>query len=875
MTDITDIGPRYLQVYQDYDTFSEDSNNYVKGEDHVCYIIVENEVIYWLALEIVWRPLNVVTTSAGTIEGIDNPVNVKLRTVEGAQKYTHVPNIPDAERIISMDYFLQDYPEIEYLDFTGNVNTTSMLGAFASSRIKNVDNICFDNVTNMQNCFAYCSNFQEDYHLIINDNASYVDLNSSISGTNLKTITFNLPNITDFDNSNFNVIGDSESKDISLDINTAIKYDENFDFITHLSKATCVNCLNADTNSNNIICPYFRCTQNSGIPLQLNCLYFQIPNKLNNLTQSYEVQVNIIKMFISNNDSGNVVPSIVDSFDIHYNQNNLKSIYFDNYSNTLSGKELVDSLVSAHGGNRIDLTKVNYECKYYDNSFIPKGCVLPKEVITQDDVENLNSKNIILPLYKDLELTGFSNVNISNIVENKGLHFVLNPTMFLKDINITDLGTHTLKGLSTFILDGNYLNSEDYQFSIDIDNNYQEDKLLTLYIPFNSVTYNFISNFKINIKSIINPCGNILLGSGIILNNSTIRINCLNSSNLQLVVNTLGQGEEELNTIFDDKYQYTIEILNDTGVQSQIFSLFRETGHIGQYSVDKFTNIKQTTIFFQSNKYNQFYWLKYKQGQTITFNSQSTASFYLESLYQFFDKKDTQNKPAIKIEKSDIFIYNTDYTVLVKNSKTRELLHYVETEIEDITNSDEYQNTIPNYTDLYIECIDEGFITFDVVYQTWKNTLYNITYATSYRSSNIENIYGENIVLSPKILKNNSANLNITHQVTKLTRVDTEALQASFDSNEYRQSNIKHIQISKALQGYWDIRIAPKLDEETLNLLVENLEAWKNPPIDETQDFNLYRNQWNLLTSEHQTMLTTKNYNIRITENTSPSTNIL
>ena len=146
----TNFNNKYLQVLQNYDEFGEYSADYTKGEDHVAFLIEENEVIYWLYLEQVWRPLNVRTTKTGELEDGRTKVAVKLEYVEGGQKYTSVPNIPDPERITSMSHFLEDYPDIEEVNVSGTVNLTDLSYAFANSKIKDFSMLDTSNVTNIE-----------------------------------------------------------------------------------------------------------------------------------------------------------------------------------------------------------------------------------------------------------------------------------------------------------------------------------------------------------------------------------------------------------------------------------------------------------------------------------------------------------------------------------------------------------------------------------------------------------------------------------------------------------------------------------------------------------------------------------------------------
>lgn len=145
----TNFTNKYMQVFQNYNEFGEHSADYVRGEDHIAFLIEENEVIYWLYLEQVWRPLNVRTTTTGQLEDGRTKVAVRLEYVEGGQKYTSVPNIPDPERITSMSHFLEDYPDIEEVNVSGTVNLTDLSYAFAGSKIRDFSMLDTSNVVNI------------------------------------------------------------------------------------------------------------------------------------------------------------------------------------------------------------------------------------------------------------------------------------------------------------------------------------------------------------------------------------------------------------------------------------------------------------------------------------------------------------------------------------------------------------------------------------------------------------------------------------------------------------------------------------------------------------------------------------------------------
>ena len=184
----TDFTNKYMQVFQTYDEFGEHSADYVKGEDHVAFLIEENEVIYWLYLEQVWRPLNVRTTTTGELEDGRTKVAVKLEYVEGGQKYTSVPNIPDPERITSMSHFLEDYPDIEEVNVSGTVNLTDLSYAFANSNIKDFNLLDTSNVDNMQYCLSDINNNELEVVTFsnVNCNISHILDNSTI-----KSFTYN------------------------------------------------------------------------------------------------------------------------------------------------------------------------------------------------------------------------------------------------------------------------------------------------------------------------------------------------------------------------------------------------------------------------------------------------------------------------------------------------------------------------------------------------------------------------------------------------------------------------------------------------------------------------------------------------------------
>ena len=188
----TNFTNKYMQVFQNYNEFGEHSADYVRGEDHIAFLIEENEVIYWLYLEQVWRPLNVRTTTTGQLEDGRTKVAVRLEYIEGGQKYTSVPNIPDPERITSMSHFLEDYPDIEEVNVSGTVNLTNLSYAFAGSKIKDFSML---DTSNVDNIYGFINNISNN-DLIINfsTNKELGDFKISDVDINKLTITANRKN---------------------------------------------------------------------------------------------------------------------------------------------------------------------------------------------------------------------------------------------------------------------------------------------------------------------------------------------------------------------------------------------------------------------------------------------------------------------------------------------------------------------------------------------------------------------------------------------------------------------------------------------------------------------------------------------------------
>lgn len=146
-----------LFVYNNYNDFGENSYNYVKGNDIIAYIENIYQVIYWLRLEVIWRPLNVVFTSSGTIVNETELGGAVYIQNIGNNNYKFLSAIPDEYRILSMANFLSNYSTIETIYLPNTINLTNLNRAFENSNIKS----CILNtlkVNDLSYAFLNCKN---------------------------------------------------------------------------------------------------------------------------------------------------------------------------------------------------------------------------------------------------------------------------------------------------------------------------------------------------------------------------------------------------------------------------------------------------------------------------------------------------------------------------------------------------------------------------------------------------------------------------------------------------------------------------------------------------------------------------------------------
>lgn len=878
MMGITNIEPEYLQVYNNYDQFSDASNSYIKGEDHVCYIITENEVIYWIALENVWRPLNVVTTSAGNIEGIDNPVNVTLRIVDGGMIYTRVPNIPDAERIINIDNFLTNYPQIEYLDFTGNINTVSMRKAFADSNIKDAGNINFDKVEDITNIFSGCANFDNDYSLTINSCATSFTCTDCVKNSNLPELIINIPNVNIGE---FTLLGDNQN----LKTNLIINYNDTFQYdlsnYNHYEITSESFGFSSDTDVNRIKCPKYIIGYRSLDSIS-NDYYYDLPSNLEcelfisktdgtynelypNVTdQQFNIKTkHVLFDYFSTN---NTAIKLSNYFDIIYDQDTLQDIKILN-----EGKSY--NYVYDNSGIRIDLSKI----KQIDNSnaILYQGFVYSGDnAITLDTIKSFPVyESYGFPYFKNLELSELQDSNVDNSVENKSIYcaFTDNILPYKKEIeDKTKLGTHTFKDIDYAILELNNIpnitlesSSEKNTELIEYDNADRKNVALTN-------NFNLTGTFEINTNHTIKGMPNLFLGSKINYNNVIFNVTGITTLYVCVVGEDIGQ---ENNTVFDSKYDYQFSLQNS----SNIYALFALQSHVNgpQVSIDKLAinnMIYANILDLPAESCNErFLYAKYDENLSITINRSYINTIdcwsanYIDFYYKYFNNS---SKPIIIDTEAS---FNCKNALYCENSDAKEALmnlyDYTSEDFENksLKNQEEYNTYLQEATTLYVNCTENGSICINIYCAFEKSKYYDYYLGFCRRTNNIQYIYG-NVTLSCKIQKiypyiyNNLVNASIG----TLTREGADGIISCEQNNEENhKSSLKHIDVTKALKGYWDIRFMPDLDQETVKSIVNNLEVWDG---DDKQDFNLYRYQFDYLTKEEQELLNTKNYNVRITE---------
>lgn len=593
----TDFTNKYMQVFQTYDEFGEHSADYVKGEDHIAYLIQENEVIYWLYLEQVWRPLNVRTTTTGELEDGRTKVAVRLEYIEGGQKYTSVPNIPDPERITSMSRFLEDYPDIEEVNVSGTVNLTDLSYAFAGSKIKDFSMLDTSNVTNFIGFLDDVNEPTIDY--ILNINNTEKNNHNQLKGLICNKFTLN---VIDY----YNDRGISfRSCDINeLNINNSDCSIQG-DWTDREFEIKNINCFNASIGNNNYrllktdninivdtlnLYPYFLLTDKEvNVNANLCNIYLysaDLDNKLNisntsvflngynNNTCGYKFGYGInfanCTIAIKSADKiGNFVfttPIVDDTFYAKYAQYNTPISIFQ-YKTTF--EEVADVNISSEVDSNLLYVDWNIIINNYFNNI---------------NIEIYNKINAYLlddvySLYKDYIprkiIIDNRNVNLIDIDDYPEIEYSYRGTIHSQTETLID--NYRISGKYKVIQDNNYCICNSFMFK-DIDI-YSKNDIVTVYSPSTNL-YNFDNNRNIKIHSkihlILIQSNNVNFDiSSLIINNSIyISCNILNGINCLLKIKYIENVELNIFGGILSVFRYWLEnstITNYINIKGNVF----------------------------------------------------------------------------------------------------------------------------------------------------------------------------------------------------------------------------------------------------------------------------------------------------------------
>ena len=621
----TNFNNKYLQVLQNYDEFGEYSADYTKGEDHVAFLIEENEVIYWLYLEQVWRPLNVRTTKTGELEDGRTKVAVRLEYVEGGQKYTSVPNIPDPERITSMSHFLEDYPDIEEVNVSGTVNLTDLSYAFAGSKIKDFSMLDTGNVDDMTYCLSNIDN--NELEVITYSNVTCC-ISHILDNSTIKSFTYN-GTVTDdsyFNNVTAEKLIVNTEQEIT-ELNRALMRISNGCDISYikglniqLSEAYGVNTLEL-VEAKEISYDYNGSSYNN---FKVKCDSFDLYPRKNNINICNQIdvtEVTILNIFNTaqakfgkgikyldtvnfnikhnnlNNYIGNFIfttPIVDDAFYAKYAQYNT-SISIFQYKTTF--EEVADVNIS----NEVDsnLLYINWDDINFDttNMNIEINNNIDVKIYTNHHYKTfkLNSNNKILSVYDDsfenliadnLEITG-EYILDRRIYYKNGMHDVIFHDNVL---NIKDnvLVEKNIKADDINIIISN--DGSDKQFDIDtlIENN-----IVNSIILIESSTYNDDLHKEefpiINYNSIINTI--YILGNAIAL----LWYNYITKPNILHIKGEYDYGYAQIN-LFYKTYEKNTNI----------------------YGYEDINNIY---LYFESNTYGLMPFRIYENGNNKAYES--------------------------------------------------------------------------------------------------------------------------------------------------------------------------------------------------------------------------------------------------------------
>lgn len=659
---------KYMQVFDTYDEFAQNSADYVKGEDHIAYLIQENEVIYWLYLEQVWRPLNVRTTKTGELEDGRTKVAVRLEYVEGGQKYTSVPNIPDPERITSMAHFLEDYPDIEEVNVTGTTNLTDLSYAFAGSKIKDFSMLDTSKVNIIHALFYETDTNDSSFE--ITTNVEDLNIESFIVGAKINTLILNIPN----------------AKSIRGNLANSTSYIKKL--IVNWDKDKYTYVLSGGG-------------MNAYLRYLPNCEYIKYPNlKLNieNIIANKEITIETNKLFIaSSNDTRDASTLNIITDYINYE-------YFNN-SHTIHSKWLLKN-------NNITINVYNYY-KTFSNPFaFGYGIQGNYDIITTDVNYVLHNFWLTTPIVDDAFYAKY----------NHPVSIFQYKTTFeeVADVNITEATDSSL-----IYVDWNSIDFDTSNMSIEIHNNINFDindvlNIKKLIIDFdNNLDYEnaqigkFFSNINHQDESYIS--GTFKSGYN---TNYTGKENTIVYNIDELFKNCTFYNYRilDLTSIAWLDYMPTfnnIKLITDSNDEYQLYTIIQIDDRMGRDS--GLERVLDLTSFVIDNKlynnvltssYTSFYpyvQVKYLKDVQLVITPYNVNSRYVTLLF-YIDwlKNSTSEKPII-IKKPYDIVQST-------------MLN---------TTSNKANNDVIDIENIYLYCEDEGYITN--VVETYSNIIVNIT----------------------------------------------------------------------------------------------------------------------------------------------------
>ena len=652
----TNFTNKYMQVFQNYNEFGEHSADYVRGEDHIAFLIEENEVIYWLYLEQVWRPLNVRTTTTGELEDGRTKVAVRLEYIEGGQKYTSVPNIPDPERITSMSHFLEDYPDIEEVNVSGTVNLTDLSYAFAGSKIKDFNTLDVSNVTTMERMLYNVDN--ENLDIIINNAVRLSNINYIIGNkSNINKLIIHLGNtisdvligniagkINEFehdyewnDTNDYRLYSLSSNDSIVLYGLTANKVKgkyillEQYHLETNVKNIECgqcyIKCGSKNTGEININCERIslHCTGENN--LYINSKYivntthaFRLLNiNGNNIIRAnfgYGISVNNNFEVASNGAIGNFIfttPIVDDTFYAKYAQYNTPISIFQ-YKTTFT--EIADVNISSEVDSNltyfdwdIDFDLSNTSIELYNNININTeyySGTIKKLIVDNTNVNGIDKTNC--PYLHDFYGNRFNIIEgyISGIFKsynpNNESHARISESKLLKNIVLVDF-------IAMKINNGDFLKTNNIKFDY-----VKRDKYTRLSLGGNKLT---------ELDTLIN---NNHIGVNLNCNYSGDDAYLRRIKNIDGVIFDIGNGIEDTNTniyiIIDLLFKGNNNIINGT------ISIGSGSPNNEQINESIYINGSSKLIEFYNSdyKYDEYNYVKYIYGDNLIISIDNYAT---------------------------------------------------------------------------------------------------------------------------------------------------------------------------------------------------------------------------------------------------------